>query len=706
MMPANDSTLLVRWIRDRDAEAFAEIVARHSAMVYATCSRILRDAAEAEDITQECFLKLTTFKRPRRRSLGGLLHTFATREAINRLKARSRRTKREQRYASDVPEAPGPQWDEISKLMDEAIAQLPERLQHPLVAHFLEGRSQVAIAQELHLDESTVRYRIRKGIGQVRAYLKKRGVTVTIGALAASLTSNASPAAPASLCATLGKMALAGAHSTSVTISSTTVLTTLGGSLFVTKKIALIATGLTIIIAAGYGSLALQSPADKTDPTPSPLAETRVESETSTSGEFALADLGAGTTANPEQAVNADERDSALGEALAAVAEAVGESENVPDPEPTSVASSDVPEDNGMHFFLLAAELFNQDDLDFISEKWLELGPEAWRDPEIQAMILAHQEAFDAIRQGLEVGGAMLPFFEEYFHEPMPYLAQWRALARMMTMEANMYGSQGDYTLAFEQYLMLVEFGNESANGGSAINGLVGYVIRNESIKALRDALTSQALSAEDYVGLIEDLFALDDETFAVIVGEMENMTLWLDATEDAMQELLQVSAELGNPLDVSKYSEEELAMLWQEFLGHIEVPLAYAEMPYYEIRTIEFDASYAENPFSRLMLPAYDKMAAATANTKAEVLGTALVAAIEWYRSDQGVYPSSLSQLSPKYIPTVPADPFTGASFVFDSDESGYVLYSTGRDMTDDGGVPWDRPVWKDGKDVVLHNY
>lgn len=712
-MPANDSTLLTRWTRDRDAEAFAEIVARHSAMVYATCTRILRDPTEAEDVTQECFLKLTTFRRPRRQSLGGLLHSLATNEAINRLKARSRRTKREQRYASNAPVDPGPQWEDISNLVDEAIAQLPERLQYPLVAHFLEGRTQVAIAQELSLDESTVRYRIRKGIGLVRTFLKKRGVTITTAALATLLSSNAAQAAPATLCATLGKIAIAGAHSAPAAISSTAALTTLGATVLMTKKVALIVTGLAIVVAAGYGGLSLKARMDSPDPRDVALVEPNTELEMSPEVEFARSSVATGqdesaaaTVQDPDPPSKVIEPESALGTVLTALGGTLGLSEDTLDSEPTPVSSSDVPADNGMHFFLLAAELFNQDDLDYISEKWLELGPEAWRDPEIQALMMAYQDAFDAIREGLEVGNAMLPFFEHAFYEPLPYLASWRALARMMTMEAAMHGSQGDYGSAFDQYLMLIEFGNESANGGSAINGLVGYVMRNAAVEALRDAITGQPLAAADYESLIAQLLALGQETFALAVGETENLDLWLDAAEDPMQELLQVQQDMENPLNISMYSEQELANLWQEFLEHREVTIAYAELPYYEIQAIDFDAIYGENPFSLLLLPSYVKFSAATSNTQAQVLGTALVAAIEWYHGDQGVYPSSLAQLAPQYIPTLPADPFTGGRFHFDSHDSGYLLYSTGKDMTDDGGIPWDVHItWQDGKDVVLHD-
>lgn len=151
-------------------------------------------------------------------------------------------------------------------------------------------------------------------------------------------------------------------------------------------------------------------------------------------------------------------------------------------------------------------------------------------------------------------------------------------------------------------------------------------------------------------------------------------------------------------------YSEQELEDLWQEFLEHREASIAYAELPYYEIQAIDLGAVHGENPFSQMMLPAYDKLSAATANTQAQILGTALVAAIEWYRGDQGAYPSSLSQLAPQYIAVVPADPFTGSDFLFHRYNSGYLLYSTGEDMTNNGGIPGKYS--DEDKDIVTNDF
>ena len=53
-----DAVLLERWQRRQDADAFTELVQRHSGMVFACCGRILGEQALAEDVAQECFIAL------------------------------------------------------------------------------------------------------------------------------------------------------------------------------------------------------------------------------------------------------------------------------------------------------------------------------------------------------------------------------------------------------------------------------------------------------------------------------------------------------------------------------------------------------------------------------------------------------------------------------------------------------------------------
>lgn len=209
MLPA-DFTLLDRWRRTRDAEAFREIALRHSGMVYALCCRILGNPADAQEVAQECFLKLAQERSSIRVSVAGWLHTVATRCALDRRRQDRRRHTYEQRYAEGLPKYEQLAWNDLEPLVDEAIAELPDRLKAPILCHFIENQTHAEAGERLGISRSAVTKRIQHGIDHIRKSLKKKGIFIQAGALAVMFRQNA-PAAPApSLSAAIGKMALSG----------------------------------------------------------------------------------------------------------------------------------------------------------------------------------------------------------------------------------------------------------------------------------------------------------------------------------------------------------------------------------------------------------------------------------------------------------------------------------------------------------------
>jgi len=69
-------------------------------------------------------------------------------------------------------------------------------------------------------------------------------------------------------------------------------------------------------------------------------------------------------------------------------------------------------------------------------------------------------------------------------------------------------------------------------------------------------------------------------------------------------------------------------------------------------------------------------------------------------YRKEHGRYPENLSALVPRYLPSVPADPFDGKPLRYRREGTGFRLWSIGQDRKDDGGVE-GKPRWVQG-DIV----
>ncbi|MCH7960128.1 MAG: sigma-70 family RNA polymerase sigma factor [Candidatus Hydrogenedentes bacterium] len=247
-MSPKDSALLDRWFSGQDADAFNELVARYSSLVYATCLRILRNSDDAEDLTQECFIRLAQTDPKVRTSLSGWFHAAATSRALNRIRADKRRIAREQRYTETTSNPSESSWGDVKVFVDEAIDSLPDDLGEAVVLHYLHQRSYESIAAELGVSRQAVSQRAKHGVEEIRAELAKRGVTLAAAALSTILADNMVLAAPKHLVATLGKIAIAGIGRTAVSQAAASGATKQGG-LSLMMKMA-IGTGVLALVAA------------------------------------------------------------------------------------------------------------------------------------------------------------------------------------------------------------------------------------------------------------------------------------------------------------------------------------------------------------------------------------------------------------------------------------------------------------------------
>jgi hypothetical protein len=90
---------------------------------------------------------------------------------------------------------------------------------------------------------------------------------------------------------------------------------------------------------------------------------------------------------------------------------------------------------------------------------------------------------------------------------------------------------------------------------------------------------------------------------------------------------------------------------------------------------------------FVLLLAPSHDtflnRVVASDGNRDGVFIGLAL----ELYHREHGKWPASLGKLSPKYLPTLPADPITGKPLHYKVVDDRPIVYSVGIDGDDDGG-------------------
>jgi hypothetical protein len=89
----------------------------------------------------------------------------------------------------------------------------------------------------------------------------------------------------------------------------------------------------------------------------------------------------------------------------------------------------------------------------------------------------------------------------------------------------------------------------------------------------------------------------------------------------------------------------------------------------------------------SALLLPALGNAVVREANELAYLRTAQTALAVENFRLTHGQLPESLNELVPKFLSTVPVDPFDGQPLRYHRLAKGYVVYSIGRDGHDNDG-------------------
>ncbi len=260
-----DGELLTHFLSRQDGDALAALVERHAPMVWGVCCRVLRNPLDAEDAFQATFLVLvqkaaTVIPRD---MVANWLHGVAHQTAVRLRATAAKRGWREvQMDAMPEPAVAEARDEELLSRLDEELGRLPERCRALIVLCDLEGRTRKEVAQHLGCPEGTVASGLARARELLAKRLSQRGLAVSGGSLAATLShSVASADVPASVVTSAINVATllaagkaAGVISGPVAMLTQGVLKTMVLKKILTTTVAVLALGVAVILG---GSLAV-----------------------------------------------------------------------------------------------------------------------------------------------------------------------------------------------------------------------------------------------------------------------------------------------------------------------------------------------------------------------------------------------------------------------------------------------------------------
>lgn len=315
--------------------------------------------------------------------------------------------------------------------------------------------------------------------------------------------------------------------------------------------------------------------------------------------------------------------------------------------------------------------------------------------PTLVALVQSGQPALVRLRQGLKREFQAVP---TYSGLPDPEFAGYRRFARFLTSANDLAVREGRSDDALRLGLETIQMGTMIPRDGRLIDSLVGNAIGSVGLSSIERALP--AASPEALTQAAHELYALDRTAptylaalqterhygYAVLTEELRQQP-----PESALRSLgaiARASGELPN-WSQFQYSFAMLTTPRREILGEyqrsLDAEIERARKPYQNRSSLP---PRPENPVTAGVVPVSDELGLYYA-TRAVALRRIMVVrlAVRAYTLKEGKTPRNLATLVPRYLPTVPEDPYAATSLSYRVPNGEPLVYSQGPDGDDDGG-------------------
>ncbi|MCK4400987.1 hypothetical protein KAW08_01630 [bacterium] len=289
----------------------------------------------------------------------------------------------------------------------------------------------------------------------------------------------------------------------------------------------------------------------------------------------------------------------------------------------------------------------------------------------------------------------------------LPHLSRIRTLARLLCAKALIEAHSGNPDKASETILVGLRISNHLKNETTLISQLVRIACDMIMINCIEP---------------LSDKYSISQEKMKYIVLELEKHSGTEPFKKCMDAERVIFGGIEFNKLLNRKYSTKDWKALFSS--GGETFPKLFYLIPTFPFRPILkkdfvcyltflsemkelYDIPYSEsviagkNPelklktgipsyciFTKMLLPALTRIRELMSIYEAQIQVCRIGLGLKIYKAKYGTYPESLAKLVPDILEEIPSDPFTEKNLVYRKSKDGFVLYSLGPNMKDDGGT------------------
>ncbi len=172
---SKDDKILVERLKNDDRAAFEELFKLYSERIYYFTIRYIKNKEEAEEITQEVFVRLWNrrFDLKTELSFSSYLFMIAKNAVIDLLRKRQKESTLKEEITPDVNSIAeksnnSVEYKELNEIVKNSILQLPEKRRQIFLLSRDEGLTYKEIAEKLNISIKTVESHMRLALQQLR----------------------------------------------------------------------------------------------------------------------------------------------------------------------------------------------------------------------------------------------------------------------------------------------------------------------------------------------------------------------------------------------------------------------------------------------------------------------------------------------------------------------------------------------------------
>jgi hypothetical protein len=326
----------------------------------------------------------------------------------------------------------------------------------------------------------------------------------------------------------------------------------------------------------------------------------------------------------------------------------------------------------------------------------------------LEEMVRTNFEALQIIDQVTNASESRYPInYQDGPTAQLPHLAGLNQLAFVLGCDAILKAGDSNAIAATEDVQSSLKLSESLDNEPLLFSQLVSISILNLSCESLEGVLHRTSLSEEQLSKLESQLSRAEatNRFLTALIGDRAMYNEFIRLAQDDVRKMAEISNKDSSQDDQTPLPSRNPGAVWRLigfwerdrnfFLGAMATniyfiqqgPPASRAMPHEDDRLGE-QAQSGLYIFSSMFLPVYSGVANRDASARARLRDAITVLAIErWRLQHQDTVPDSLIDLVPAFLPTVPVDPYDGKPLRYKKLKNGYLIYSIGPNLKDDGG-------------------